>query len=57
MNQKPEMENNTKGRKMKDAIAQETFNLDKTDNGFESEQSKPTGVCSISGNRYGILEE
>ena len=35
MTQKPKTENNTGGKKMKDAIAREFFNLDQTGGGFE----------------------
>ena len=43
----PETRNrkNTGGRKMKCAIARESFNFDQTDGSFESEKSKTTGVC------------
>ena len=45
MTQKSETENNTGGKKMKYAIAQESFNSDQTGGGFESKKFKPAGVC------------
>ena len=41
MTQKPETENNTRGRKMKYAITRERFNSDQTDNGLNRENPNP----------------